>query len=281
MAKAPGSIWIEVNELHFVDASGNERYFQGDYYGPLGGSEPKQRPGSLWIGSDAYLYYIGGNGLKYRIPLVVIHADSAGPIGVSPGNPNTYNAFLWVEGVGLYHGVNTGKFLNHSDHSDGGSTHTDQPHGDGHTDSSHGDSHGDGHTDSSHGDSHTDAAHGDGVVNHSDGHYDHTVTGPAGPGNHSDGGVYWNRPDGHVDNNYNAYNSYGYGAGPQHTDTHYDSGDHTDGSHGDSHSDGAHGDGHNDQAHVDGTHGDGHLDTGHQDSAGGGGHVDYPAYIGP
>lgn len=267
MAKKPGSIWIEVNELHYVDTSGNERYFQGDYWGPLGGSEPKQRPGSLWVGNDAYLYYVGGNGLKYRIPLVVVHNDAGGgPIGVSPGNPNQYNVFLWAEGANLYHGVNGGKFLNHSDHTDGGSggAHTDNPHGDGHTDGAHSDSHGDAHTDSSHGDSHTDAPY----------YYSHHDT--MDSASHFDG-----------------YLTFQDGSDGHHLDTHYDyptgtntghNDQHTDTPHGDIHTDGSHADSHTDQ-HTDGgqSHGDGHLDTGHGDHSDGGGtgHVDYPAYIGP
>lgn len=275
MAKKPGSIWIEVNELHYVDTSGNERYFQGDYWGPLGGSEPKQRPGSLWVGSDAYLYYVGGNGLKYRIPLVVVHNDGGGgPIGVSPGNPNPYNTFLWIEGANLYHGVNGGKFLNHYDHQDGGGgAHVDNPHGDGHTDGAHSDSHGDGHTDGAHGDSHTDEAHGD--APHYDTHSDYNVYRDFICTQYDHGNVV-----GHQDHQDTAAHT----DGVNHCDTHDDYG-HSDGAHSDTHTDGSHGDSHNDQ-HTDGgaSHGDGHLDTGHQDhsdGAGGAGHVDFPAYIGP
>lgn len=271
MAKRAGSLWVEGAELHYVDSVGNEWYIAGDYWGSTAG-----KPGSLWIGPDAYMYYSGSNGLKYRVPLQNVHSDAA-----------AQKASIWVEGNYLYYAIGGAKYWTHGDysHADGSSGHTDVPHADGHTDSSHGDSHGDGHTDSGHGDSHTDAAHGDGVTNHSDGHYDMMVTGPSGPGNHADGGVYWDRPDGHVDNHYDAYNQFGWGAGPTHTDTHYDSGDHSDGTHGDFHSDAAHGDGHNDVAHVDGgSHGDGHGDSPHQDAAhsdGASSHYDIPRYIGP
>lgn len=268
MAKKPGSLWVEGEELHYVAANGAEWYIKGEYWG--GGIG---KPGALWIGNDAYIYYLSAAGQRFRIPLQNMHSDAA-----------AQKACIWVEGNYLFHSIGGAKFWEHGDyvHSDGTTGHTDVPHADGHLDSTHGDSHGDGHTDSGHVDSHTDAAHGDGVTNHSDGHYDYNGTGPAGPGNHADGGVYWDRPDGHVDNHYDAYNEYGWSSG--HTDTHYDSGDHSDGTHGDSHGDASHGDSHNDVAHVDGSHGDGHSDSAHQDAAhadGAGSHQDIPAYIGP
>lgn len=268
MAKKPGSLWVEGEQLHYVAANGSEWYCQGEYWG--GGIG---KPGALWIGNDAYIYYLSAAGQRFRIPLQNLHVDAAG----------FQKACIWVEANYLIHSIGTGKYWNHTDysHSDGAG-HTDIPHSDGHTDSTHGDSHGDGHTDSGHGDSHTDAAHGDGVTNHSDGHYDYVTTGPSGggPGSHADGYVDWDNPSEHYDTHWDSYNTYQ--VGPIHTDSHYDSGDHLDGTHGDSHVDGAHGDSHNDVAHVDGSHGDGHGDSAHQDGAGtGGGHADSPVYVGP
>lgn len=272
MAKTPGSLWVESTELHYVDASGNERYIQGDYGGSTAG-----QPGSLWVSNaDTYLYYSGANGLKYRVPLQNVHSDAAAQKGI------------WIEGAYLFHAVGGAKYWEHGDytHSDGASGHTDVPHSDGHSDGAHGDSHGDGHTDSGHGDSHTDASHGDATESHSDGHSDSTTVGPPGP-YHQDGTYKWwgdppaYAPGTHTDVHYDSTN---YTDTTGHNDTHFDSAVHTDGSHGDSHSDAAHGDGHNDVAHQDGSHGDSHLDSPHQDAAhsdGAGSHYDYPAYIGP
>jgi hypothetical protein len=270
VAKQPGSIWVEGVQLHYVASDGAEWYVQGDYWGSTAG-----QPGSVWVSSsDAYLYYSGADGLKYRVPLVYPHNDANAQKG------------LWVEGHFLSWAVNGGKFQAAFSHNDGGASgHVDSPHSDGHTDGTHGDSHGDGHTDGAHGDSHTDIAHGDSTQSHADGHSDSYLVGAPGP-MHQDGTYkFWGDPPAytagtHTDIHYDNTN---YTSETSHSDAHFDSADHVDGTHGDSHADGTHGDSHNDQAHVDSSHGDTHLDGGHADHTDGGtgGHIDQPIYVGP
>lgn len=273
MAKGAGSLWVEGGELHYVSASGAEWYMQGEYISVAGG-----QPGSLWIGPDAYMYYVGANGLKYRVPLQNMHSDAA--VG-------TTQASIWVEGNYLFHSIGNAKYWGHGDysHSDGGSGgHTDTVHTDSHQDGSHGDFHGDGHTDSGHGDGHTDAAHGDATESHGDGHSDSFTVGPPGP-MHQDGTYkFWGDPPAYAPGTHTDihYDNTNYTSETAHNDTHFDSAVHTDGSHGDSHSDASHGDSHNDQAHIDSGHGDQHLDSAHGDHTdGAASHWDTPTYIGP
>lgn len=258
MAKKPGSLWVEGAELHYVDSISREWFLQGELGGASGA-----KPGALWIGTDGYLYYVGANGLKYRVWWQTMHTDAA-----------STKANVWIDGNYLFHSYGSTKYWEHGDysHADGASGHTDVPHGDGHTDSTHGDSHTDSHTDSSHGDSHVDASHGDSP--HYDSHgdlsiyrdkfctyYDHGVV--VGHEDHGDSGA-------HTD-------------GLNHCDTHDDYAP-VSSAHGDQHSDGSHGDSHNDVAHQDGSHGDSHSDTVHQDAAhsdGAASHLDTPALIGP
>jgi hypothetical protein len=259
MAKQPGSIWVEGVQLHYIASDGAEWYVQGDYWGSAAG-----RPGSLWVStSDAYLYYSGADGLKYRVPLVWPHSDGNAQKGV------------WVEGHFLSWAVNGGKFQAAFSHNDGGASgHVDSPHSDGHTDGSHGDSHGDGHTDTPH----SDGSHVD--TGHTDAHYDMHGDYPMGGSSY---GYHWDcsyQTNGvvtsHLDHTDHA------AAGITYCQWHDDA--HSDAAHADaSHGDAAHSDSHNDQAHTDSSHGDTHLDSGHADHTDGatGGHVDQPIYVGP
>jgi hypothetical protein len=263
MAKQPGSIWVEGDQLHYVDANGAEWYVQGEYWGPSNPSgigANQGRPGSLWVEGDAYVHYCGAGGQDWRLPLEFTHNDAAGPTRSVPS--------IWIEGSYFAWGFNNGKFRAIQAHNDGTGSHTDSGHSDSHIDGSHGDFHGDGHTDTPH----TDGAHSDGA--HTDSHYDQ----------HSDYNVYVHgdcqpltngNPSGtHQDHQDQLQ-------GLAHCDWHDDS--HADAAHGDSsHGDVAHTDSHNDQAHTDSSHGDTHYDSPHQDSTGGGtGHVDQPVYVGP
>ena len=62
MPKAPGSIWIESTELHFVDQAGEEYFHAGD----LVSNQPLAKPGSIWIEGD-YVCYIDATSNKRRI----------------------------------------------------------------------------------------------------------------------------------------------------------------------------------------------------------------------
>ena len=284
MAKYPGSLWIEGDELHYVDQTGVEWQINGSLLtnGPY-------YPGSLWVETADGLHYVGQSQREFIVPYVysaqepALHNDAA-----------VFNGCLWIETNSVHFMVNASECRIHADvaHQDGGgaATHVDVPgsaigHGDSHTDSTHGDTHNDAPHGDFHGDGHTDVAHSDGHndihddthndIGHDDGHNDWTHT--PNPGNHTDGTTIRTQvpppTSAHTDLHHDQYDIGGaYSHGDDHWDTHTDV--HTDG-HNDTHSDSAHADDHNDQAHqdsghvdthTDGSHGDTHADNPHGDS---------------
>lgn len=130
-----GSVWVEDDDLHYVDADGDERRVRS--LGIVGHTDSVAKPGSVWV--ETYLHWIG---------------QFAANLGVRerPGH-------------GDYHGDGT-------EHTD---VHHDTPHEDFHQDSGHADSHGDSHVDAPHEDhtdapaAHEDASHLD---THQDSHSD-------------------------------------------------------------------------------------------------------------
>lgn len=216
--KKPGSIWIEGNDIHYIDTNTDEWSFTGE----LVLSAPAAIPGSIWISLGGRLHYIDATNGYRRLARV----DDGLVSAAKEGSVWQDSAYLnWVANdLHKYHGHDD---IAHTDSS----PHTDTPHGDSHGDDAHGDSHGDSHGDTSHGDSHTD--------NHEDTHGDsHLDT----PSPHAD-----THNDFYLDTHDDvAHDDVG------HDDSHSDSA-HTDSSHNDTHSDDAHGDGgsHGDVAHAD------------------------------
>lgn len=318
MPKAPGSIWIESTELHFVDQAGEEYLHDGEFVS----NQPTAKPGSIWVEGD-YVCYIDATSNKRRIPNILA---TSSPAGMKQGS-------LWAEISRLHwYSQNNQDRLGHNDvvhidthndvgHSDathvdvpfvdthgdshGDATHTDTPHSDSHTDT-HGDSHGDlsfqDHTDSipfsdshtdTHGDSHSD--HGSyGQGNHT-GHMDcpKPYNGADRPAQYQDHDDIPNQQGQVVHCDYHddiAHADHSDVITP-HTDVPHQDRKHSD-THSDSHSDIAHQDkppvniGHSD-THSDVPHSDiSHLDTGHQDIAfvdvhTDSPHLDMPKYIGP
>ncbi|MEF8880782.1 MAG: hypothetical protein V5A72_03055, partial [Candidatus Nanohaloarchaea archaeon] len=78
-----GSIWVEGTEFHFVDGSGTEYKYDGDYVTSPSGADP----GSIWIDGEN-LHYIDENGDERKIPRVV-HSSVSGTKGS-----------IWIEDQG-------------------------------------------------------------------------------------------------------------------------------------------------------------------------------------
>ena len=146
----PGSIWIDGEYLHFLDASNNDYQYLGNYYT----SAPAAIAGSIWIDVNGYLNYLSVTHVWRQLPFSV---DASGV-----GNANSVGS-IWIESSRIKgitasnvkanyiltsaHSDHTDN-ISHSDHSD----YSDSPHDDeAHTD----------HTDSgvNH---HTDSAYSDG-----------------------------------------------------------------------------------------------------------------------
>jgi hypothetical protein len=227
------------------------------------------KPGSLWIGNDAYLYYSGENGLKYRVPLQNVHSDAA-----------AQKSSIWVEGITCFTrlvGRSTGRT---------GTTRTQTARVG---------------TPMSRTPMDTPISR-TGIRTRIRTRIRRTAipmwmwrTVTSGTMMVTTIGFKRRlrgiiRMDRIVDNfttstsshNDAHYDQHGISGQYFHGDEHFDT--HSDGPHGDDHSDGSHGDAHNDVAHQDGSHGDGHSDTPHQDAAhsdGASSHYDIPRYIGP
>jgi hypothetical protein len=293
MAKTAGSIWVEGDNLCYIDQTGVEWQIVGSLV-----SNGPYVPGSLWVELESGLHYVGASGKEFLTPLYQGHVDAAAVSGS-----------IWVQDTSFYFAANTAAYRVHADtaHQDGGgaATHVDVPgsnvgHGDSHTDSTHGDTHNDAPHGDFHGDGHTDIAHSDGHSDaHDDGHTDYH-------GDHLDLMTHWDcnlyngaEPPGAPPQSHQDHQDSGYaGQGNLHCDvSHQDN--HSDTAHQDSHGDSAHNDDHNDQAHqdsshidthTDGSHGDTHSDIAHGDSPhqdhtdathADVAHVDNPVYIGP
>jgi hypothetical protein len=315
MAKVAGSIWVEGNDLHYVDQFGREWYCPG--YGVKAVTGAK--PGSIWIEpSNHYLYYVNewGTGIYYPYPW----GDAFSPINVRTGSlwvDTRDNQLHWItdHDGSVKHNVRAHYDIaaqnahtdTHADgihtdfHSDvpGGSSHSDVNHDDWHNDWPHSD-----HTDQSHTDvPHTDTGkqfndHGDcyGTAQlifqdkftspdtyWTTNHIDCWTTNREHHEDlsHSDGPSphfdYWGGNNPHTD--IVVHHDIAHND-IQHQDTHGDSA-HQDTPAGNWHQDIPHQDAHTDQphqdiAHQDTPHSDAHTDS-HADVV----HIDEPYYIGP
>jgi hypothetical protein len=281
MAKLPGSIWVEVNEFHFIDAFQREWYLNGIFMknAPVGA-----KPGSFWMESTTgVLTYVNQAGTQiYRIPQVILKqvplSAKVGSVWIGGERIEHNNMVTWVRPWDasqnavaisyIYVPAVTTHSDNHVDtahtdviHSD--IAHTDLsggPHQDGHNDVPHQD-----HTDSSHGD-HSDSgtSHND-FSDHSDYRYPKLVHNDGHYTLHSD---YYSTPEArsHLDTNETA------GPNPAYINSkHFDANGHVDVPH----SDAPHSDSHGDSPHVDqaakNSHGD-FTDTSHTDTP----HTDIP-----
>jgi len=164
--KRAGSLWIEGDYLHYIDATNSEWRYLGTYVSTPGGAVV----GSLWCdtaGTTTAIRYIDADGdERYVLSSSSAHSDGAA-VGGS----------LWAETVDDYlhyiTSAGTQEYIAHADTHSDGSAHSDRSHTNTYTDSHgdvthvdwdnpHSDSHTD-HTDSFHENSHSDypASHGD------------------------------------------------------------------------------------------------------------------------
>lgn len=306
MAKVAGSIWVEGNNLHFIDQFNREWQNPGSVIKAVSGA----KAGSIWIDpTDHLLYFVNeaGNGI-YR---PYGYGDAVAPLASKPGS-------LWIGADNQIHWITTlDATQNHNvrahydqatvnTHTD---THSDTPHQDTiHNDVTHNDvpaqaTHGDWHLDDPHHDF-SDQFHGD-----------HTDTGGNQNFNDFSDHIDYPWPDkvGTVGGNSLCHDDYRSGGGTYHRDrpgtyqavmlypysNHDDWWNHNDiphgdVPHGDSHRDSPHVDEaaeyyhddhqdstpHTDVPHTDIPHGDGHSDT-HADTHGDTPHYDEPYLIGP
>jgi len=310
MAKLAGSLWVEGNELHYVDQFAREWYVPGTLM-----KNQVAKPGSIWIDpTNHYLMFMNEAGNQVY---------TAAPCGdVSTPNMAAKNGSLWISNVNNQLTWITELNANaqhvvraHNDialvntHTD---THSDSPHVDSvhndvaHNDVAAGSSHTDWHIDDPHHDF-TDQSHTDQAPNpyqnfqdFSDQiYYYHPQYG------HSDapgGGIYIHgdyRSGGGTFHEDYSHTDYGMNITVGPNGAHDDFWNHTDVPHGDiphqdsqrdsPHQDEAtenfHGDSitstpHTDVPHTDIAHGDGHTDS-HADTHGDTPHTDHPILIGP
>jgi len=165
----PGSLWVEENSLHYIDADGDERTCStaGASGGPH--TDTGALGGSAWV--ETYVHWIRESGsVEKRGHADVAHSD--GTIHTDVHNDTAHSDSHGDSGHADSHGD--------AAHSDShGDTHGDEPfippdphidfHADVHGDVNHQDTHSDvAHSDTSHG----DVAHSD----HTDTHTDHGDT---------------------------------------------------------------------------------------------------------
>jgi hypothetical protein len=287
MAKLEGSLWVNGDNLHYVDHNGHEWRLTGWVSRP----NPGGVAGSIWV-EGHYLAWVSENGANIcafqtdpiAAPWVL---GVTGPAAIE-GSIYHYAGFFTYVGAPPSHTWASHWDVAHSNthgdaHTNTGA-HTDTPHSNTHT-NTHGDiahvntahvDHND-HNDTAHGNTHTDS-HGN--VAHQDQHGDY--------GTHYDAIYFLNDPPpGHSDTQYHGDTPDNYHTNVAHTDTHGDVA-HKDTPH-TNHQDhdnvaavnthtNTHGDvPHSDIAHGDtGTHNDVHTNT-HSDVA----HKDQPTWIGP
>lgn len=305
MAKVAGSIWVEGNDLHYVDYFNREWYSPGFFVKAVSGAVP----GSLWqdSGTTAGIYWVNeaGNGI-YRTPVNFSKLIGVGPPITSlwVEQSNNFLSWLWYHSGGNYQIFNNhwdvAQVNTHGDaHTDG--AHTDVPHSDvPHTDVPSSQNHNDYHNDVPHADF-WDSSHGDTArVNFGD-HVDclRTFDNPfltvhmdcySSPYGGSDPNPY-----GPIHTDYFHYDSGGGNQGsPEHPTGYADYSQHWDFAHEDTHSDSPHQDAppwihHGDYwdvaGHQDVAHSDSHSDAAHQDvhtdTHGDVPHTDQPVLIGP
>ncbi len=162
--KTPGSVWVEGDYLHHVDASRQEWRYLGTVIDAGAGADP----GFLWVAS-LRLRYTDASGVVRECPSSSAQHSDAVALGGSLWVQTNYLWWVRETGAQVYQGhqdINHSDHVDHVDHSDhvdAGSPHTDTGHGDvtphiDHVDGIHVD-----HSD------HVDVSH----VDHTD-HTDHT-----------------------------------------------------------------------------------------------------------
>jgi len=88
-----GSIWVEGDNLHFINANCWEHSMTGDYQGT------GATPGAIWIDDSHYLNWANAGGCYYRAKWRICQfcssfSNSAGP-NPSPGS--AYKGALWAD----------------------------------------------------------------------------------------------------------------------------------------------------------------------------------------
>ena len=88
-----GSIWVEGNDLHFINANGWEHWMIGDYQGT------GATPGAIWIDNSHYLHWANSGGCHYRAKWRICQFCSTfsnGP-GPNPSPGSAYKGALWAD----------------------------------------------------------------------------------------------------------------------------------------------------------------------------------------
>ena len=308
MAKVAGSIWVEGNNLHFVDQYNREWQCPGRLAKAVSGA----KAGSIWVDpTNAWLYFVNEAGTEIYWPypygdaLVPINSQ-AGSLWVAQDNQLHWLAGPWTNDPVNYR-LNVRSHYDQATVNTHTDTHSDTPH----TDSVHNDAHTDVPAVSTHDDWHIDDPHHD----FNDQFNDYFTDGGQAFNDFSDHIDYYHPQWGHGDapaGGYDVHGDYGtptfhedyyhrdFGASSQppnsrhddfwnHNDVphgdnpHHDS--HTDRPHWDEATEYFHGDHwdstvHQDVPHSDTPHGDGHSDA-HTDTHGDSPHIDEPILIGP
>jgi len=162
MAKVAGSLWVEGNDLHYIDQFNREWYMVGIFI-----KNQAAKPGSLWLDTTSQIiYYVNEAGNQIYRPYG--WGDQTIPINAVIGSIwiDTDNQIHWA-GIPIDANVRY-DVRAHEDTalvSTHGDTHSDGAHADAHTDTAHSDvpassGHADYHQDYPHGD-HWDNVHGD------------------------------------------------------------------------------------------------------------------------
>lgn len=170
--KKPGSVWVEGDYLHHVDATRQEWRYLGTVIDGAAGAQP----GFLFVVGNGLRYTDSSGKIRECVSSVAHHTDTpalGGSLWV-----DTYTYWARESGGQTYQGHSDVAHSDHSDHSDhtdhsDHSDHGDVTHVDGPTHSDHSDhvDHGDGpgHADNL---SHGDIAHGDTAHTDTDSHND-------------------------------------------------------------------------------------------------------------
>lgn len=181
----PGSVWVDGEELHFIDGAGVEWYYEGD----LKEAAPAEaQAGSMWVEeANDQVCFVSETGDIRCLPRDVSESVSnakSGSIWINDSH------IKYIDPVGdkVQAGIDDHSDQEHSDsghdnHSDnsGHNNHSDSGHDDhsnSHSNSSHYNSGHDNHSDNSghdnHSNSHNDTGHGDAYYHHNTGHDDHS-----------------------------------------------------------------------------------------------------------
>ena len=140
-------MWVEGDELHYLDSGATEYAGIGALVGTPGGAVV----GSIWVeGSD--FHYIDESGEERTLQIEEIgNADGSALSGSIWIETTGDEAFRWVD--------EDGTPKENAWHSD--TSHSDTSHSDSHSDSAHTNHSDKSHSNVAHGDSHSDTAHSD------------------------------------------------------------------------------------------------------------------------